>query len=201
MTTRALALFLVITILGAGRPTAAENPVGIRPALMLAPSVAHPQTMVALTQVYRYSFLAPGGWTLDLDQAGKVVRITAPEQRGLIRIHFADDSREKFQPADFANWRESLLQEHAGATDGGAFTLNTLSTTAPGADLSWVHADKLRMEGRFTRIPVGTGYLELSLVTSPKHFEECLPPFMQLVGSLQFGNLGDALEIRAMGQE
>jgi hypothetical protein len=166
-----------------------------RAALIVAPSEKNARMMVALTHAARYAFLSPRDWSMAADEGTRTIRIYEPRTEALIAIHFDDASGRK-SDSDSDRWKNQLESERK-ARVREAFTFGLLGSNAEVADLAWLQADSMPVQGRFMRIPVEKGWIEISLVAPAEFFESSLPAVMQLAGSLQTGPADVPLAIRS----
>ena len=166
------------------------------PRFVLAPTVQDNRAFILLTDTARYSFTSPRGWLIRAAEETREVSLVSPDG-SRIDMRFNEEGAPGRAPKGAAEWRAQLQKRYPHAEVIDEPEISALSKKVVALDLDWTQGGISLRSGRFARIPLERGSLEISLVSARETFGANLPMFMQLMLSFRTGPAGEPVAVRA----
>src|SRR5690349_13737529 len=155
----------------------------------------NPRCWIALTSAHRYVFVPPNNWSMSHDPTHGTIRFQDITKGTVLSLRFRDDGVNSFQKEDAVKWLQELILQYPGARLQQKTDVATKSGDALVMDLTWTSPDEVRRSGRFARIALPSGYLDMSLLSSAgTDFESVAPVFTQFLASLQCSSASGKLQ-------
>ena len=156
----------------------------------LSSSTENPRCWIAVnsSSSYQYVFRAPLNWIPSQDLSQKRIRFQDSAKGSVLTVRFADEPAGIFTKVGRCQWLQELILKFPKARLQQKSEMAALSYKAVILDLAWKSTGEGSGQrvGRFARVPLASGTVELSLLASSEEdFESSLPAFTALLNSLQ----------------
>ena len=202
MKTKHLCILLCCFSLAGGICAEVSNDYSSLAQFAVSRSEENPAYWIALTSTYRCAFRPPANWTVTQEGSRRALRFQDPVSRSVLTLRFQDGSVRISSKEEVTQWLQELLTQYPRARLQQKSEVAALTRGALVLDLSWTSADSVRRTGRFARVPVPGGHLELSLLASTgPDFDSAASAMTQFLTSLQCSAPTQQLAVKALPVE
>jgi len=152
----------------------------------LSSSAENPRCLIAVNSFsYHYGFRPPVNWRASQDHTQKGIRFQASANSSVLTVRFKDEPVGVLTKEGRCQRLQELILKFPNARLQRSET-EALSRKALIMDLAWTTGNSGQRVGRFARVPLASGTVEVSLLASSnEEFESSLPAFTELLNSLQ----------------
>src|SRR4051812_43055502 len=153
----------------------------------LSSSAENPRCLIAVNSFsYRYGFRPPVNWRASQDHTQKGIRFQASANSSVLTVRFKDEPVGVLTKEGRCQRLQELILKFPNARLQRRSETAALSGKALILDLAWTARNSAQRVGRFARVPLAAGTVEVSLLaSSDEDFESSLPAFRELLNSLQ----------------